>query len=210
MSFQLAASHPFKTRSLLSQSLVMLILVIGDLHIPLRSHVIPAAFKESLTQNAGVGKIFCTGNLTSRAEIESLKEFCPDVQIVRGEFDEDDIPDVKQIVDSIAGFRIALVSAYTIIPPNDKDRLLAKARELSADILIFGGGHRAGVFEEGGTLFVNPGSATGAFCATTRSPLPSFILINVQGSTAVSFVYTLAEDGQINVTKEKFTKPGEE
>jgi putative phosphoesterase len=188
----------------------MLILVIGDLHIPIRSHVIPAAFKDSLTQNSGVSKILCTGNLTSRDEIESLREFCPDVQIVRGEFDEDDIPDVSQIVESIAGFRIALVSASSIIPPNDKDRLLAKARELNADILIFGGGHRAGVFEANGTFFVNPGSATGAFCATTPKALPSFILINVQGSTAVAFIYTLEEDGQITVTKEKFTKPGEE
>jgi putative phosphoesterase len=188
----------------------MLILVIGDLHIPIRAHVIPAAFRESLTQNSGVSKIFCTGNLTSKDEIESLKELCPDIQIVRGEFDEDDIPDVTQIVESIAGFRIALVSAYSIIPANDKDRLVAKARELSADILIFGGGHRAGVFEANGTFFVNPGSATGAFCATAPNVLPSFILINVQGSTAIAFTYTLAEDGQINVVKDKFTKPGEE
>jgi putative phosphoesterase len=188
----------------------MLILVIGDLHIPIRAHAIPAAFRDSLLQNSTISKILCTGNLCTKDELDSLKDFAPEVQTVRGEFDDEDIPDITQIVDSIAGFRIGVVSAVSLIPSNDKDRLSAKARELNVDILIFGGGHRAGAFEVEGRFLVNPGSATGAFSAATPHARPSFILINVQGSTAVAFIYTLGEDGTISVEKEKFTKAEEE
>jgi putative phosphoesterase len=187
----------------------MLALVIGDLHIPIRAHAVPAIFRENLS-GGKVDKIFCTGNLCSKDELQFLRGFCPDIQMVRGEFDDEDLPDNEQIVESIAGFKIGLVAAASIIPPNDKDRLAAKARELDVDILAFGGGHRAGVFQEDGVLYVNPGSATGAFSAATPNARPAFILIRFQGSTALAFTYVLAEDGTLQIEKEKFTKDGEE
>lgn len=187
----------------------MLILVIGDLHIPFRGHVIPSVFRENLS-GGKINKILCTGNLCTKEELESLKAFCPDIQYVRGEFDDDDLPETEQVVENIGNFKIGLVSRQTLIPSNDKARLAAKARELDVDILAFGGGHRAGVFEHNGTLFVNPGSATGAATAETPNPKPSFILIKIQGGGAQIFTYTLSEDGTTDVRKSKFSKEGEE
>ena len=50
----------------------MIILVIGDLHVPLRSHGIPAVFKENLGRGQ-IHKILCTGNLCTKDELEELK-----------------------------------------------------------------------------------------------------------------------------------------
>jgi putative phosphoesterase len=183
----------------------MLALVLGDLHIPLKAHSIPAIVRDSLG-GGKVNKIFCTGNLTTRDELNFLKSFCPDIQTVRGEFDDDDRPDVEQIVDSVSGFKIGLVSGYSLIPANDKAKLQAKARELDVDILAFGGGHRAGVFELDGVLYVNPGSATGAYSSVTPNARPSFVLIKFQGSSALIYTYVLTEDGSFAIEKEKFAK----
>jgi putative phosphoesterase len=187
----------------------MLALVVGDLHIPIRAAAIPPIFGENLS-GGKIDKIFCTGNLCTKDELQYLRNFCPDIQTVRGEFDDDDLPDNEYVLDSIAGFKIGLVSALSIIPPNDKERLAAKARELDVDILAFGGGHRAGVFEEDGVLYLNPGSATGAFSAATPNARPAFILIRFQGSTAIAFTYVLGEDGTLAIEKVKFTKNGDD
>jgi putative phosphoesterase len=187
----------------------MLALVIGDLHIPVRAHAVPAVFRENLS-GGKVDKIFCTGNLCTKDELQFLRGFCADIQMVRGEFDDEDLPEGEAVVDSIAGFRIGLVAAAAISPPHDKERLAAKARELDVDILAFGGGHRAGVFQEGGVLYVNPGSATGAFSAAAPGARPAFVLIRFQGSTALAFTYVLADDGTLQIDKEKFAKDGDE
>lgn len=187
----------------------MLILVIGDLHIPFRGYGIPPVFRENLS-GGKIHKILCTGNLCTKEELEMLKSFCPDIHFVRGEFDDDDLPDTEQYVETIGNFKIGLVSGQSLIPQNDKDKLAAKARELDADILAFGGGHRAGVFEHNGTLFVNPGSATGASTAETPNAKPSFILIKIQGGGAQIFTYVLDEDGVPEIKKNKFSKDEEE
>jgi putative phosphoesterase len=183
----------------------MLALVVGDMHIPLKAHSIPPVVRESLG-GGKVNKILCTGNLTTRDELNFLKSFCPDFQTVRGEFDDDDLPDIEQLVDSVSGFKIGVVSGYTLVPANDRGKLLAKARELDVDILAFGGGHRATVFQEDGVLFVNPGSATGAFASTCPNARPSFVLIKFQGSTALAYTYVLTEDGTFSIDKERFSK----
>lgn len=182
----------------------MLILVIGDLHIPSRSYNIPAIFKENLSTGK-IHQILCTGNLCTKSEIEMLRKFCSDVQIVRGEFDEEDVTDCEQLSVIVGSFKIGLVSSYTLIPANDKARLAAKARELDADILAFGGGHQAGMYQRDGKLYINPGSATGAFCAENAEPRPSFILLNFQGNTCLAYIYTLTSDG-LKVDKDTFTK----
>jgi vacuolar protein sorting-associated protein 29 len=85
----------------------VLVLVLGDLHIPLRTNDLPAKFKKllvrashssqctrELTYWMGVqvpGKIqqiVCTGNVCDRDTWEYLRGVAPDVRGVRGEYDE--------------------------------------------------------------------------------------------------------------------------
>lgn len=65
----------------------MLVLVIGDLHIPLRSHDLPAKFKKLLVQGK-IGQIVSTGNVCDKETWDYLRSIAPDVRGVRGDYDE--------------------------------------------------------------------------------------------------------------------------
>lgn len=65
----------------------VLLLTIGDLHIPLRTHDLPVKFKKLLVPGK-IGQIVCTGNVCDRETWEYLRSIAPDVRGVRGDFDE--------------------------------------------------------------------------------------------------------------------------
>jgi predicted phosphodiesterase len=66
---------------------IVLVLVLGDLHIPLRSHDLPAKFKKLLVLGK-IQQIVSTGNLCDRETYEYLRGIAPDVRGVRGDYDE--------------------------------------------------------------------------------------------------------------------------
>jgi len=66
---------------------MVLILVIGDLHIPSRSSSIPAKFKKLLVPGK-IQQTICTGNITDRETYDFLRSVSPDIHIVKGDFDD--------------------------------------------------------------------------------------------------------------------------
>jgi vacuolar protein sorting-associated protein 29 len=66
---------------------IMLVLVIGDLHIPHRTHDLPAKFKKLLLPGK-IQQILCTGNVCDRETYEWLRTVSSDVQVVKGDYDE--------------------------------------------------------------------------------------------------------------------------
>lgn len=186
----------------------MLVLIIGDLHIPYKSHEICKLFREHL-QPGKIHKILCTGNVCIKSELDYLRTICNEIEIVRGEYDDDSIQCSEQIVIPICGFKVGLVSSYKIFPIADRTRLALKQRELNVDILIHGGTHQASAYVYDDCFYLDPGSATGAFTADNPSPVPSFILLNVQATTAIAYIYTLDKEGSIQVNKQKFSKEEE-
>ena len=66
---------------------MVLVLVIGDLHIPHRVHDLPAKFKKLLVPGK-IQQILCTGNRCDRETYEYLRTVSPDVHVVRGDYDE--------------------------------------------------------------------------------------------------------------------------
>lgn len=66
---------------------MVLVLVIGDFHIPHRIHDLPAKFKKLLVPGK-IQQILCTGNLCDRETYEYLRTVSPDVHVVRGDYDE--------------------------------------------------------------------------------------------------------------------------
>jgi putative phosphoesterase len=186
----------------------MLVLIIGDLQIPYKAHEICRIFRDHL-QPGKIHQILCTGNVCVKSALDYLRTVCPEVSVVRGDFDEDGISSVEQLVLTIGGFKVGLISSYSLFPIGDLSRLALKQRELSVDILVHGGTHVADARVYDGCFYIDPGSATGAFTASDAAPVPSFVLLNVQGTTAVAYIYTLSEDGTIGVRKEKFAKEEE-
>ena len=186
----------------------MLVLIIGDMHVPYKSHGLCRVFREHL-QPGKIHQILCTGNVCIKAELDYLRTICNEVVVVRGELDDEGISNIEQAVLPMGSFKVGLVSSYNLFPIEDHNRLALKQRELDVDILIHGGTHKAGAFEYDGCFYLDPGSATGAFTASEASPVPSFILLNVQGNTAIAYIYQLNEDGELTVSKEKFSKEEE-
>ncbi len=72
---------------LFSITTMVLVLVIGDLHIPHRIHDLPLKFKKLLVPGK-IQQILCTGNICDRETYEYLRTVSPDVHIVRGDYDE--------------------------------------------------------------------------------------------------------------------------
>ena len=65
----------------------MLVLVLGDLHIPHRASALPAKFKKLLVPGR-IQHILCTGNLCTKETLDYLKTLASDVHVVRGDFEE--------------------------------------------------------------------------------------------------------------------------
>ncbi|CCH43963.1 hypothetical protein BN7_3518 [Wickerhamomyces ciferrii] len=135
----------------------MLILAIGDLHIPQR-----AIFKKLLVPGK-ISQVLCLGNATSSpSTLEFLKNLSPDFQIVKGEFDENTSLPLSLII-THGSLRIGFTNGFTIVPKGDPLSLLTSARQMNVDVLIWGGSHKVEAYTLEGKFFINPGSATGAF-----------------------------------------------
>ncbi|GLE06161.1 hypothetical protein PINS_up015372 [Pythium insidiosum] len=165
-----------------------LVLVLGDSYVPHRAAEIPEKFQKMLVPNK-IQHILCTGNLVSKEQYEDLRALAPNVHVVRGDSDlETTFPDRK------------------IVPWGDQASLSALQRKMNVDILITGHTHEYHIRTENGKWFVNPGSITGAFSATTNAVTPSFILMAIQGPKVVAFVYELKGGENVVVSKSEFTK----
>lgn len=101
---------------------------------------------------------------------------------------------------NVGQFKIGLCHGHQIVPWGDPESLGILQRQLDCDILVTGHTHRFGSFEQGGKLFINPGSATGAFSTITSEIVPSFVLMDLQGNKATTYVYELI-DGEVKVKK---------
>jgi len=80
---------------------------------------------------------------------------------------------------------------------------------MGVDVFVWGGTHRFEALELEGRFFINPGSATGAiapgYWQEGEDPVPSFMLMDLQGMSLVLYIYTL-DNGQIKVEKLSYRK----
>jgi len=182
---------------------MVLVLVIGDLHIPFRSNGLPPKFKKLLVPGK-IQHILCTGNLCNRETFDYLKSIASDVHVVKGDFDENPNYPEKKVV-TLGGIKVGLCHGHQIIPWGDPNAIAMMQRELDVDIMITGQTHKFEAYEFGDKFFINPGSATGAYSGLTSDVNPSFVLMDIQGSNVVTFVYQLIND-EIRITKLDFKK----
>lgn len=69
---------------------------------------------------------------------------------------------------TVGEFRIGLNHGHQLVPWNDAQTLQLLQRQLNVDILITGHTHKFEAFEKDGKLFLNPGSATGAYSSLEK------------------------------------------
>ncbi|XP_017465425.1 PREDICTED: vacuolar protein sorting-associated protein 29-like [Rhagoletis zephyria] len=183
-------------------TLSVLVLVIGDFHIPFRKHSLPSKFKKLLIPGR-IQHILCTGNLCTKETYDYLKTLATDLNVVKGEFDDSNYPDKKVV--TIGQFNIGLCHGHQIVPWGDEESLALIQRELEVDILITGHTHKFNAFEKDGKFFINPGSATGAYSALESAVIPSFVLMDIQSTTVVNYVYQLIGN-EVKVERTEFKK----
>ena len=189
-----------------------LVLLLGDLHIPHRSTGIPDKFRRMLVPNK-MQHLICTGNVGCKDTYEQLRSLAPNIHIVSGDFEAVNTngvggssvsyPETKVI--QVGQFRIGVIHGHQVIPFGDHKSLAMIRRKLDVDILVNGHTHKQEVVKHEGHFHINPGSITGAYSSVERNVTPSFILLAIQGTKVVCYVYELI-DGEVDVSKTEFNK----
>lgn len=183
---------------------MVLALIVGDMHIPYRASDIPEAFRKMFVAGR-INVAFVTGNVTSAETIQYIKTFCPTVYAVQGDMDDYDSDLPETATAEVGELKFGLIHGHQVVPWGDKESLAMVQRRLDVDVLISGHTHSQKHFELDGKLFVNPGSITGAYSAFECDVTPSFVLMDVQGTSITSYIYSW--DGtELKVKKKLFAK----
>ena len=184
-----------------------LVLVVGDMFIPQRSPDITEQFKSILTPNK-VQHVLCLGNIGNKESFDWLKSLSNDFHSVKGDFDEGDMPDKKVV--TIGEFKIGMIHGHQILPWGNAESLSSIQRQLDCDILLSGNTHEINVKVVDNKLYINPGSISGAFSNVVADPSPSFVLMVLQGTEAIIYLYVLNDRTQkFDVNKIEYTKGAE-
>ncbi|KAG8919354.1 Vacuolar protein sorting-associated protein 29 [Tulasnella sp. 419] len=184
---------------------MVLVLIIGDLHIPYRTHDLPAKFKKLLVPGK-IQQIICTGNVCDRETLEYLRTVAADINVVKGDYDENPTFPFSQVIQH-PSIKIGAIHGHQCVPSGDLESLNSIARQMDVDVLVSGHTHKFEAAEYQGRFFLNPGSATGAWSgSSTTDSTPSFALMDIQGPVVVTYVYSLIE-GEVRVEKVEYRKP---
>jgi len=179
-----------------------LVLIIGDLHIPYRAAAIPKAFMNMLVSGK-IKQVISTGNLCGREQLDYFKSICPDVTVVKGDFDEEDFPETETI--TLGELKFGICHGHQVVPWGDAESLQILQRKLDCDVLITGHTHKFSAQVHGDKFFLNPGSATGAYNGLTSELVPTFVLMDVRGAELTVWIYE-AHGDDIKVEKFKWDK----
>ncbi|NXH36484.1 VPS29 protein, partial [Myiagra hebetior] len=159
-------------------------------------------FKELLLPRK-IQHTLCTGNLCTKESSDCLRTLAGDIHLVRGDSESLNYP--KENVITVGQFRTGLIHGHQVIPWGDTASLELLLRQLDVDIHLLGHTHRFEAFERGKKFSINLGSATGASSALERNINPSFMMMDIQASMVVTYVFQLIEDGR-KVERKEFRK----
>jgi vacuolar protein sorting-associated protein 29 len=185
-----------------------LVLVVGDMFVPEKCSDIPEQFKNILIPNK-IQYVLSLGNNGSRESYDWLKSLSNNFHGVKGDSDDQSFPEVKTI--QIGEFKIGLIHGHQVVPWGDAEALANIQRQLGCDILLSGHTHSNSVSIYDGKYFINPGSISGAYSPLNPSPVPSFVLMVIQGDYAIVYLYELIDKTKkFVVAKMEFTKNSNE
>lgn len=186
-----------------------LVLVVSDMFIPDRCPDIPEQFKNILIPNK-IQYVLSLGNNGSRESYDWLRSLSNNFHAVKGEYDDNNnLPETKTV--QIGDFKIGMVHGHQVVPWGDAESIANIQRQLGCDILLSGHTHTNSVTMYDGKYFINPGSISGAFSPMLAAPIPSFVLMVIQGDYAIVYLYELNDKTKkFDVSKMEFTKNSNE
>lgn len=149
----------------------MLIGVISDTHIPVRSKKIPEKVFEVFE---GVDLILHAGDIETLDVIEELEKISQ-VVAVHGNCDYDLGLNNAEIIEA-EDVKIGLAHGV-VYPKGDTQQLYYLAKQLDVDVMITGHTHQASIQQIKDVLLLNPGSPT-----QPRMTEPSVMLVEINGS----------------------------
>lgn len=152
----------------------MIVLLIGDFHIPSRADKIPDKFINEM-RNSDL--VLCTGDFTNDETFEKIKNNSPDLRVVRGNCDFLDLP--SQDLVEVEGLRIGLVHGDQFGRGNI-DGLVNFAKRMNVDLLVSGHTHQPFKIEKEGILLLNPGTSTGAWSGGGKTGGKSCMKLKVE------------------------------
>ncbi|KAG5496166.1 hypothetical protein JKF63_02467 [Porcisia hertigi] len=167
---------------------MVLVLVVGDMWVPQRACGVPDVFCKMFSPGR-IHKVLITGGVGSKEMYDYLRTIAPDLHCVASSVDEqwtDRMP--ESVVLTLEGLKVGIIHGHQI-PIGDKDSLAAVQRELDVDVLVSGSTHQPKYFEFDTHLFLNPGSLTGADTECEVDVVPSFMLLDIQDKSVVTFIY---------------------
>lgn len=150
---------------------MMMIGIISDTHIPIRTQSIPEKVFEVFKD---VDMILHCGDIEVMSVIEELEKIAP-VTAVHGNCDPYIGLNTHEVIE-VEDVKIGLTHGV-VYPKGDTQQLYYLAKELDVDILVSGHTHRPLIQQEADVLLLNPGSAT-----QPRLSEPSVMLLEINGN----------------------------
>jgi putative phosphoesterase len=165
----------------------MKVLVIGDTHIPSRAEWLPKAIDDFVTSQR-FDIVICTGDLTDRKVLEYLRRLGDELIVVGGNMDHLPLPESQTL--KIEDIKVGVIHGHQVYPRGDRRLLTEIADRLGVDLLLHGHTHTPDVYFKD-VLLLNPGSATGVWSGGGGSLIPSFMVLEFEGSTVNVKLYEL-------------------
>jgi hypothetical protein len=106
---------------------------------------------------------------------------------VKGNCDFSSSIPAEQIIET-EGLRIYATHGHQHGVKWDHDGIIEKARDLKADVVLFGHSHVAEIFADNGILFINPGSIG----EPRGSDTPSYAIIEIRNGKAYPYIVFLS------------------
>lgn len=138
------------------------------------SHGVESVIKEGILQMGKIDLVFFAGDGIKDAEKVS-KELGIEMIAVSGNCDYSSVEPTEKILET-GSKRILLTHGHRYDVKHRLSKLYYRAKEIEADIVIFGHTHEPQNFVERGVLFFNPGSIT---IPRGRNPR-TFGIINIE------------------------------
>ena len=155
----------------------MILLAIGDFHIPDREKEIPFEIMQEI-QNSNFDLILCTGDLIDLKIFNKLESIAPTKNVIGNMdyyFGSREFP--RSVLVKLDKCRIGLIHGTGIRPRGNPAQLAKIAYEMQVDILISGHTHAQSVRLYDEILLLNPGSATGSWGGGPSTGVPSFQIL---------------------------------